>query len=284
MDASPRDVQQPPNPRPRTEAIAGYPHFSPAPRDLPPELLLEIAQNIEDAEDLQRLRLVSRAYSHAATTALQDRFTDVYILPLRSSMARFTKLTKNSLIGPKILQVNVIYGLPVAAYEVPPACMDIALRYGMQLQCAKDIVSEFNERYTDSADDDSMSRTVIGSGDFERVLGEGLRRLPELRCVFIYSDVLRGIAGTSPLLNVPKFLQLDISGKRGGDKFDAIQHLTVAHYVKHEILRYLYRNSVAHVSPIDILGALSRWPVASVRRDRALWLSVLALSSLDETS
>jgi hypothetical protein len=284
MDASPRDVQRILGPRPKTQAISEYPCFSPAPKDLPPELLLEIAQNIDDTEDLQRLRLVSRAFSNAATTALQDRFTNIYILPLQSSMARFTRLTKNPLIGPKIRHVNVMYGPPVAASDVPRACLDLALPYGMQLQSVKDIISEYNERYTDSrpADDDSMSKTVVSSGDFERVLGEGLHRLSELRCVFMCREALNSFGDTSSLLNLPKFLQLGVSGKSGGDKFGAIQHLTVAHYVKNEILRHLYLSSLSRVSPIEVLGALSQWPVASGERGRTLCLAVQGLSSLDE--
>lgn len=102
MGASPRDVQHSLEPRARMEASAGHAHFSSAPTMLPAELLLEFARNTEDVEDLQRLRLVSRAFSHAATTALQERFTQIYILPLQSSMARFTRLTVNPLIEPKI--------------------------------------------------------------------------------------------------------------------------------------------------------------------------------------
>jgi hypothetical protein len=286
MGASPRDDQHPHKSRAITEAIAGYPRFPP---DFPAELLLEIARNIEDTEDLQRLRLVSRAFSHAATTALQDRFTQIFILPLQSSMARFTKLTMNPLIGPKIRYVNVIYGQPVPALDIPPTCLNIAVRYEMQLQSMKDIMSEYNERYTDStsADDDSTSRTAVGSRGFERVLGEGLRRLSKLCIVFMCRDALSAlcsIGGTIPLLNLPEFLQVDVSGKRGGNKLDAIQHLTVAHYVKHEILQDLYGSCLGRVSPIEVLGALSQWPCESGERKPILWLCVPGLGSLDETA
>ena len=252
----------------------------------PAELLLLIARYAEDTEDLQHLRLVSRAFSHAATTALQDRFTRIYILPLQSSMARFTKLTMNPLIGPKIRHVNVIYGPPVPAFDIPRACLDVALHYGMRLQDVKDIMSEYNERYTDSrpADTDSPSRTVIDSGEFERVLGEGLLRLPELSKIFMCRDALCSTRGTSLLLNLSEFLRLDTRGKRGGDKFDAIQHLTVADYVKTEILHYLYRSSIGRASPIEILGALSRWPVAPGDKHHILSIFVQGLSSLDEVS
>jgi hypothetical protein len=141
MAVPPHDVRLPLRPRTRREAIAEHSIHSSTPRIFPAELLLLVARYTKDTKDLQRLRLVSRAFSHAATTALQDRFTRIYILPLQSSMARFTKLTKNPLIGPKIRQVNVIYGPPVAALDIPSACLDIALHYGIKLQSVKDIMS-----------------------------------------------------------------------------------------------------------------------------------------------
>lgn len=102
-------------------------------------------------------------------------------------MARFTRLTLNPLIGPKIDRVNVIYNPPVAAYDMPHECANVTLYYGMRLQNVKGIMTEYNEKYTDSrpADDSSKSRTVVDSGECERVLGEGLRRLPELSNVFV---------------------------------------------------------------------------------------------------
>lgn len=176
MAVSPPDLQLLLRSRTGTEATAEDTSSSPTPVVFAAELLLVVARFTEDTEDLQRLRLVSRAFSHAATTALQDRFTRIFILPLQSSMARFTKLTKHPLIGPRIRRVDVIYGPPIAAFGIPRACLDIALHYGMRLQEVKDIVSEYNERYTDSrlAVNNSTSRTVVDSGEFERVLGEGL--------------------------------------------------------------------------------------------------------------
>jgi hypothetical protein len=174
MAEPPHDIRLPLRPRTVTEAIAEHSTHSSAPRIFRAELLVLVARYTENTKDLQRLRLVSRAFSHAATTALQDRFTRIYILPLQSSMARFTKLTKHPLIGPKIRQVNVVYGPPVRVFDIPSACLNIALHYGMKLQSVKDIVLEYNERYTDSrpTDNDSTARTVVDSGDFERVLGE----------------------------------------------------------------------------------------------------------------
>ncbi|KAM0689099.1 hypothetical protein Q7P36_011176 [Cladosporium allicinum] len=139
-------------------------------------------------------------------------------------------------------------------FDFPRARLGIDMHYGMKLQNLKDIMSDYNERFTDSrpTDNDSTFRTVVDSGEFERVLGEGLQRLPELRSLFICSDAL-----CSP------------GGKRGGDKFDAIQHLTVADYVKHKILHYLYRSSIGRASPLEIMGALSQWPVSPEGKDRA---------------
>jgi hypothetical protein len=86
------------------------------------------------------------------------------------------------------------------------------------------------------------------------------------------------------LLNLPEFLRLDTRDKRGGDKSDAIQHLTVADYVKTEILHYFYRSSIGRASPIEILGALSRWPVAPGDKYHIISIFVQGLSSLDEVS
>jgi hypothetical protein len=97
-------------------------------------------------------------------------------------------------------------------------------------------------------------------------------------------DALSSIRGTSLLLNLPEFLRLDTRDKRGGDKFDAIQHLTVADYVKTEILHYFYRSSIGRASPIEILGALSRWPVAPGDKYHIISIFVQGLSSLDEVS
>jgi len=115
MAASPHNVEFPLRQRTR-EAIVTTRNSPPAPGIFPSELLLLIARCTEDTEDLQRLRLVSRAFNRAATTALQDRFTRIYIMPLQSSLARFTRLTMNPLIGPKISRVNVIYEPPTICH------------------------------------------------------------------------------------------------------------------------------------------------------------------------
>lgn len=212
MAASPHDTQLPLRPQIKEGGTIEIFGSSSTPSIFPAELLLSIARYTEDTEDLQSLRLVSRAFSHAATTALHDRFTRIFVLPLQSSMARFTRLTENPLIGPKIRRVIVIYGPPITAFDFPRACLGVDMHYGMKLQNLKDIMSDYNERFTDSrpADNDSTFRTVVDSGEFERVLGEGLQRLPELRSLFICSDALCSPGGTSPFLNLPEFLQLDI--------------------------------------------------------------------------
>lgn len=104
-------------------------------------------------------------------------------------------------------------------------------------------------------------------------------------CSFVCSDALDSIERSSPLLNLPAFLQLDVSSKRDSDKlYDAIQHLTVADYAKREIMHYLCRISYEHASPIEVMGALSQWPVAPGKEDRSLSLFVNGLRFLDETA
>jgi hypothetical protein len=102
--------------------------------------------------------------------------------------------------------------------------------------------------------------------------------------VFVCKEAFCSMGGASPSLNLPEFLQLDIKGKHRGNKFDAIQHLTVATYVRHELLHYLYRSSIGRASPIEVLGALSQWPVAPKWKECVLSLFVPGLASLNETA
>lgn len=109
---------------------------------LPPELLLKMVTFVDVAVDLQNLRLVNRAFSKAVTTVLQDRSFRIYLLPTRPSMDRFTKLTQDSLIAPKIIQAVILYRPPYAC-PVPPTCRAIAERYGMPRQKVREIVYGF---------------------------------------------------------------------------------------------------------------------------------------------
>jgi hypothetical protein len=79
----------------------------------PAESLVRTAAALGRTGDLQNLRLVNRAFSKAATTVLQLRFVRLHLMPTRTSMDRFTSLTMNNLIAPKILQLVVIYSPPL---------------------------------------------------------------------------------------------------------------------------------------------------------------------------
>lgn len=140
---------------------------------LPPELLLKIATFVDEAVDLQNLRLVDRAFSKAATTVLQDGINRIYLLPTRPSMARFNKLTRNTLIAPKITQLVVLYRPPYTSPKVPPACRAIAGRYAMPRQRVKEIVPEYNDMcvdtsYATNAEAPLQEMNVVESGELER--------------------------------------------------------------------------------------------------------------------
>lgn len=126
--------------------------------------------------------------------------------------------------------------------------------------------------------------TVVESGESQRVLSEGLQRLPELSKFFMCRNALRSTRDTSLSLNLPEFLHLDTRNKHGDTNFDAIQHLTVADYVKTEIMHYLYGSSIGRASPIEIMDASSWWPAAPVGRDRVLSMFLPGMSSLDENT
>lgn len=197
-----------------------------SPQMLPPELLLKIATFIDSAVDLQNLRLVNRAFSKAATTILQNGCARIYLLPTRPSMNRFTKLTQNKLIAPKITQIVVLYRPPYAS-PVPSACWAIAKRYGMPKEKVKEIVSEYNGmciRALHATDIEAplQEMNVVESGELERVLGEGIQRLTSLRSVSLRSD-LDLPTESSHCLNMPRFLRHCLVG--GKDlKFDLIRN------------------------------------------------------------
>lgn len=117
---------------------------TPLPQLPPPELLLKIAAFVDVAVDLQNLRLVNRAFSKATTTVLQHGPSRIYLLPTRPSMDRFTKLTQNNLIAPKITQIAVLYRPPYAS-RIRSACQAIAEHYGIPQHTLNDIVSEYND-------------------------------------------------------------------------------------------------------------------------------------------
>lgn len=236
-------------------------NYASLPQLLAPELLLKIATFIDTAVDLQNLRLVDRAFSKAATTVLQDDSDMVYLLPTRPSMNRFTKLTQNKLIAPKIRAIEVLYRPPCAS-PITSECQAIAERYGMPRQKLEAIVSEYNDMCVDTSyatDTDAplQEMNVVESGEFERVLGEGIRRLTSLCSVSFRSDLDRSTE-SSPCLNMPRFLQHCLVD-REETKFDLIQDLTVAEFAKYEILRCMHTDRLGSGSPTYVLGALQHW-------------------------
>lgn len=183
---------------------------SSSPKLLPLELLLKIATLIETAEDLQSLRLVDRAFSKVATTVLQDGSDRIYLLPTKSSMARFTKLTRNTLIAPRITQIVVLYRPPYAS-PITPECRAIAEQYAMPSQKVEEIVSEYNDTCINTscatdAEAPLQKMNVVESGELERVLGEGMQRLTALSSVSFRSD-LDTPAEAWNCLNMPRFLR-----------------------------------------------------------------------------
>jgi hypothetical protein len=159
----------------------------------------------------------------------------------------------------------------------------------MSEQNVKDIVSEFNDTctYSEFATDAELSpneANVVESGEFERVLGDGMSRLPALCSVSLRSDINeRTSIETWPSLNLPEFLRcgLTIVDRR----FDIIKDLSVAEYARYEILRSTYLSSTGFGSPTNILGTLHRATRSRARACDALtttpraenWLSLLLI-------
>ncbi|GAB7324195.1 hypothetical protein MBLNU13_g07558t2 [Cladosporium sp. NU13] len=192
---------------------------TPLPQLPPPELLLKIAAFVDVAVDLQNLRLVNRAFSKAATTVLQHGPSRIYLLPTRPSMDRFTKLTQNNLIAPKITQIAVLYRPPYAS-RIRSACQAIAEHYGIPQHTLNDIVSEYNDMCvgtTHATDVDAplQEMNVVESGELERVLGEGIQKLTSLCSVSLRSD-LDLPTESSHCLNMPHFLRHGLVDRDGG--------------------------------------------------------------------
>jgi hypothetical protein len=154
-------------------------------------------------------------------------------------MARFTKLTQNTLIAPKITQVVVLYRPPYTSSKVLPACQAIAEQYATD---AEALLQEMN---------------VVESGELERVLGEGIQRLTSLSSVSLRSDLDTPVESTH-CLHMPRFLRHSLVDE-DGDKFDLIQNLTVAEYARYEILRCMHTIRLGYGSPTYALGALQHW-------------------------
>jgi hypothetical protein len=251
----------------------------------PPELLVRTAKAIHRAKDLQNLRLVSTAFSKAATTVLQLRFVRLHLMPTRTSMDRFTSLTMNNLIAPKILQLVVIYSPPLAS-TVSSECAMIGESFGMSEQNVKDIVSEFNDTcaYSEFATDAGSTpneANVVESGEFERILGDGMSRLPALCSISLRSDINENTSvEPGPSLNLPEFLRCGLT--TAGNRFDIIRDLPVAEYARYEILRSTYLGSTGFGSPTNILGALKRWPSATYGQPCSLSFLVTDMGSRDE--
>lgn len=86
-------------------------------------------------------------------------------------MHRFTKLTQNKLIAPKITQIVVLYRPPYAP-PIPSACWTIAKRYGMPKEKVKEVVSEYNGmciRTLHATDTEAplQEMNVVESGELE---------------------------------------------------------------------------------------------------------------------
>lgn len=182
----------------------------------------------------------------------------IYLLPTRSSMNWFTKLTRNILIAPKITQIAVLYRPPYASL-ISSACRAIAEDYGMPRQTIKKIVSEYNDMCVDTSyatdtDDQLQKMNAIELGELERVLGGGIQRLTSLCFVSLRSD-LDLPTGSSHCLNLPQFLRQGLVNRDGG-KFGLIQNLTVAEYASYEILRCLHTIQLGHGSPTWCAGSL----------------------------
>jgi hypothetical protein len=251
----------------------------------PAELLVKTAAALGRAEDLQSLRLVSRAFSKSATTFLQSRFVRLHLMPTRTSMDRFTSLTMNALIAPKILQLVVIYYPPLAT-TVSSECAMIGESFGMSEHDVKDIVSEFNDTcaYSEFDTDAELppnEANVVESGELERILGDGMSRLPALCSVSLRSDINENSSVEPwPSLNLPEFLRCGLT--TAGNRFDIIKDLPVAEYARYEILRSTYLGSTGFGSPTNILGALERWPSATRGQPCSLSFLVTDMGSRDE--
>jgi hypothetical protein len=186
---------------------------SSSPQLLPPELLLKTATFIDEAEDLQNLRLASRAFSKAATTALQDRYYRIYLLLTRPSMARFSKFTRNRLVALGITQIVVLYRPPYAPVILPPGCQAIAEYYDIPWQRVEDIVSEYKDMCVDpangtDADAPLHELNVVEPGELARVLCEGMKRLSFLHTLSLRSELdMPTEALHSPCLNITRFLR-----------------------------------------------------------------------------
>lgn len=118
----------------------------------------------------------------------------------------------------------------------------------------KDVVLEYNDMctYQESAthDESTLPETnIVESGEFERVLGEGMERLPAPNSIMMQSDVGIGQDEPWPFLNLPGYLGYNLHEYQGG-KFDAIKHLTVAEYARLEILNCLFTETVGCIESL----------------------------------
>lgn len=230
--------------------------------DLPAELLLKAISFLDQAEDLQNVRLVNKAFSKVGTIELQDRFVRLHVSPTKTSVARFTKLTVNTLIAPKITQLVVLYSSPYATPAPSSACVSASKNYDLSWPMCKEIISEYNDNcfsptLVTDADGDAPGQemSVVKSGEFERILGEGIQKLSALRFVIMRSD-MSGPVKISCSLNLPEHLQY-VNTRTG--TFDATRYPTKADLTRFVMYRSLYQSRLGKGSLEKILGALNEW-------------------------
>lgn len=198
MTAPLRDTQLPYRPPKGDPATVSGGGSSSTLESLPTELLVKIFKLVSTAKDLQVLRLVSRRASKAATTALQDLFKYIAIIPTRRSMARFSRLAENPPIAPKIEEVIVFFLPPINVEQILLMNQNLTFlvdHHGMPQKVLDDIVSEYEENCFESEviEDGVLGPkrmgNVIESDDFERVFAHGLKRFAALSVVQMFPDI-----------------------------------------------------------------------------------------------
>lgn len=221
------------------------------PQLLPPELLLRATSLLDQTEDLQNVRLVNRAFSRAATTVLQERFFRLHVVPTRTSVSRFLRLTSNALIASNITELVILYRPPFASSAVPPAMVAASKDYDLpSWPMCKEILSEFNDNCFNPViipDTGAIPRetNVVGIGAYERILEEGIQKLSALRSVIMRSGMSLPV-DISSSLNLPEYLRY-VDANTG--VFDAKRYPSIADITRYIILRCLYMSSLGRGDP-----------------------------------
>lgn len=246
---------------------------------LPAELLVNVFKYTRTVEDLQALRLVSRKFSQAATTALQNLYKTIAIMPTPSSMARFTSLAEHPLVAPSIEEVAIFFLPPrVAPKDVEAQVGDFRIyltEHGVPEVPFNDFVSKFNDDCFDSRVIDSTAlgnrklSSVIESGDLERCLALGIKNFTALSYVQMFTDIRSPHYGADDLIfNLP--LTPSILDRR--NRYEYPCHTTAEHYLRCLALTHFYSVYLSWASPVDCIGALQNWPVTNNGRGRALMI------------